>query len=132
MARLRRLNFGDYDEKETLLEKQNQDTLDGYAFETVHDNVTQAGSTPGGEEETDDGAFEEDSVSEFDMIDEGAIQALSLDDIRKMKEEPPAGFVKPPDAFNLELSESMSKHGNEEASFGMSISLVTKDVAYNN
>lgn len=131
MARLRRLNFGDYDEKETLLEKQNQDALDGYTYENVHDNVTTAGSTPGGEEETDDG-LEEDSISEFEMIDEGAIQALSLEDIRKMKDRPPAGFVKPPDAFNLELSESLSRHGNEEASFDMNMSITSKDVAYNN
>ena len=129
LARLRRLNFGDYDEKDTLLEKENTDTtIDGYIFETVHDNVTAAGSTPG-EEETDDG-MEEDSISEFEMIDEGAIMVLSTEDIRKMKETPHAEFVRPPDAFNLELSESLSRH--EQASFDMNTSLHSRDIAHNN
>ena len=66
------------------------------------------------------------------MIDEGAIQVLSTEDIRKMKETPHADFVRPPDAFNLELSESFSRHPEEQASFEMQYSLNSQDIAHNN
>ena len=69
-ARLKRLSFNDYDETSLLIEAP-----DGYEYETVHaDQEKTAG------EVSDSGA-----ESEIEPVDEGAVMALSIEDIRKMR-----------------------------------------------
>ena len=85
--RLMKLSFNDYDETSLLMTEK----LDGHAHEVLH---------PLGEE-TDYGA-----ESETEPIDEGAVIALSMDEIRMMRSNT---FVRPPDSQNLELTESLSR-----------------------
>ena len=71
------------------------DTPDGYEYETVHADQEK---TNGGEQSDYGGE------SELEPVDEGAVLALSVEDIRKMRQ-----FVKPPDHENLELNEGVSR-----------------------
>ena len=87
--RLMKLSFHDFDETSLLLSEK----LDGHAYEVLH---------PLAEETMDYGA-----ESEIEAIDEGAVIALSMDEIRGMRSNT---FVKPPDSQNLELTETLSKH----------------------
>ena len=105
-ARLKRLSFNDFDETSLLM--NSQETPDGYTYETVHDVPEEV-----------QGPLDTEVESELEAVDEGAVMALSMDEIRKMR-----GFVKPVDTQNLELSETWSRL--EQESFELPAEISSK------